>query len=185
MPRLMAFDNVTLDGRFAGPNGDLGWAHKDDPEWKAFVDSNASGDGRLVFGRVTYQMMASYWPTPLAHQTSPVVAERMSAMPKIVFSRTLSHTTWENTTLINDDLLSAVRRLKREPGEDMAILGSGSIVAQLTAARLIDEYQIVINPLVIGEGKALFEGVKDPVPLRLTKTRPFENGNVLLCYAPA
>ena len=185
MPRLMAFDNVTLDGRFAGPNGDIGWAHKDDAEWTAFVDSNASGDGRLVFGRVTYQLMASYWPTPLAHQTSPVVAERMNAMQKIVFSRSLSHTTWENTTLINDDILSAVRRLKREPGEDMAILGSGSIVSQLTAAGLIDEYQIVINPLVIGEGKALFDGVKDPVPLKLTKTRPFENGNVLLCYAPA
>ena len=185
MPTLMVFDQVTLDGYFASADGDMSWAHKSDPEWNEFVAGNASGGGRLVFGRVTYEMMVSYWPTPQAARDNPVVAKQMNAMPKIVFSKTLDKASWSNTTLIEDDPATAMRTLKKEPGENMVILGSGSIVSQLTQAGLVDEYQIIVNPLVLGKGKTLFATVKDRVGLKLTKTRAFQNGNVLLCYAPA
>lgn len=187
MRKLVAFIQVSLDGYFADAKGDMSWAHKgpEDAEWNSFVADNAKGGGQLLFGRVTYEMMASYWPTPLAHQQAPVVAEQMNQLRKVVFSRTLQKAAWSNTELIKGDLAAAVRALKQAPGEDMATLGSGSIVSQLAQAGLIDEFQIVVNPIVLGSGKALFAGVKDRVTLRLASTRSFGNGNVLLCYGPS
>jgi dihydrofolate reductase len=186
MRELVAFINVTLDGYFAGPNGDLGWAHegKQDTEWNAFVAENAQSGGQLLLGRVTYDLMASYWPTPQAMQNDPVVAEGMNNLPKVVFSRTLDKASWKNTKLVKGDMAAAVRKLKQEPGEGMAILGSGSVVSQLAQAGLIDEYQIVVNPVVLGEGKTLFAGIKEKLNLKLTRTRTFANGNALLCYEP-
>jgi dihydrofolate reductase len=186
MPRLISFTQVTLDGYFTGRNGDLSWAHEgqQDAEWNAFVTENASGGGRLLFGRITYELMVSYWPTPAARENDPVVAEGMNNLPKVVFSRTLDKASWSNTRLVKGDLATEVRKLKREPGEGMAILGSGSIVSQLAQAGLIDEYQIVVKPVALGEGRAMFEGIKQKLSLKLTKTRAFANGNVLLSYEP-
>jgi dihydrofolate reductase len=186
MRRLIAFTQVTLDGCFTGRNGDLSWAHEgqEDPEWSAFVAENASGGGELLFGRVTYELMASYWPTPAALANDPIVAEGMNKLPKVVFSRTLDKVSWSQTRLVKGDLTAAVRAMKQEPGEGMAILGSGSIVSQLAQAGLIDEFQIVVKPVVLGEGRTLFDGIKEKLSLKLTKTRAFTNGNVLLSYEP-
>ncbi len=184
MRKLVVFNNVTLDGYFVDMNGDMSWAHKDDAEWNAFVAENASGGGQLVFGRVTYDLMASFWPTPFAIESMPAVAAGMNSMPKVVFSRTMDQASWNNTKLVKGDLAAEIRKLKQEPGEGMVILGSGSIVAQLAPEDLIDEYQIVVNPVVLGAGKTLFEGVKERLNLKLTKSRAFGNGNVLLCYEP-
>jgi dihydrofolate reductase len=184
MRKLSVFNQITLDGYFTGANGDMSWAHKQDPEWTAFASENASGGGELLFGRVTYEMMVSFWPTPQALKTAPVVAERMNSLPKVVFSRTLDKASWNNTRILKGDLVTEVRKLKQEPGPGLALMGSGSIVAQLTQARLIDEYQIVILPVVIGKGKTLFEGVTDKLDLKLSKTRAFQNGNVVLWYDP-
>jgi len=184
MPRLVVFNQVTLDGYFADPKGDMSWAHKQDAEWNAFVADNAHGDSALLFGRITYDMMASFWPTVQATQTMPMVAERMNDLPKVVFSRTLKQASWKNTTLVKDDLATAVRRLKDGPGPDMVILGSGTIVSQLAQEGLIDHFQIVVNPIVLGHGKSMFDGVKEKLALRLTGTRRFGNGNVLLDYEP-
>jgi dihydrofolate reductase len=185
MRRLVSFIQITLDGYFADPNGDVSWAHKDDPEFKGFVEENASGEGALVLGRVTYDMMAKYWPTSLAKQNDPVVAEGMNRMPKIVFSRTLKDPAWSNTKVISGDVAGEMRRLKEESGPHMAILGSGSIVRQLTDAGLIDEYQVVVVPVALGKGKTLFEGIEQKLTLNRTKTRNFQNGNVFLSYEPA
>jgi dihydrofolate reductase len=182
--RLMVFNQVSLDGYFVDRNGDMSWAHKDDDEWRAFAASNASGGGRLLFGRITYELMQSYWPTPLAMQNDPVVAESMTKLPKIVFSRTLKDATWRNTRIIKGDLVEEVRKLKQEPEPDMAILGSGSIIAQLARARLIDEYQVVVNPIALGGGRTMFEGIKEKLTLKPTLTRTFTNGNVLIRYVP-
>ncbi len=184
MRRLILFEQVTLDGYFADERGDMSWAHKQDPEWTAFVGSNASGGGALLFGRVTYELMASFWPTPAALERDPVVAEAMNNLPKVVFSRTLEKASWKNTTLVKGDIAAEVRKMKNESGPDMAILGSGSIAAQLAQEGLIDEFLIVVNPTVLGKGKTLFAGVKEKLNLKLTKTRAFGNGNVLLCYEP-
>jgi dihydrofolate reductase len=187
MPILSSFIQVSLDGYYAGPNNDLSFAHKDpnDAEWNSFVEGNAKGGGALVFGRITYEMMASYWPTPLAAQHNPVVAERMNAMPKLVFSLTLDDVSWANTTLVKNDVAVEMRKLKEAAGPDMTILGSGSIVARLLEHKLIDGLQLVVCPLVLGNGKRLFEGVNDKLDLKLTSTRAFGNGSVVLSYAPA
>jgi dihydrofolate reductase len=186
MRKLLVFNQVSLDGYFVDAHGDMRWAYADptDVEWNAFVAGNTRGGGVLLFGRKTYELMASYWPTPAAAQANPLVAGRMNALPKVVFSRTLEEATWRNTRLVRDDPASEVRRMKSEPGDGMAILGSGTIVSQLTGQGLIDEYQIVVIPIILGWGRTLFEGVGNQMRLTLTDTRRFRNGNVLLCYQP-
>ena len=184
MRKLVVFNTVTLDGYFVDSKGDMSWAHKNDDEWNAFVSENASGNGMLVFGRITYELMASYWPTPMALQNSPVVAKGMNAMPKIVFSRTLDNASWSNTKLLKGDLATEVRKLKQEPGPAMVILGSGTIVSQLAQQNLIDEYQIALSPSVLGQGRTMFEGVKQKLNFKLTNSRAFRNGNIFLCYQP-
>ncbi len=187
MRKLIVFNHVTLDGYFVGVNGDFSWAHRgnDDPEYSAFVAENASGGGQLLFGRVTYDLMARYWPTPLADQHDPAVAAGMNSMSKVVFSRTLDLVLWSNTRLVKGNLVSEIRRMKEEPGPGMAILGSGSIVAQLAPERLIDEYQMVVDPVALGKGRTMFEGIQEQLTLKLTKTRTFKNGKVFLCFEPA
>jgi dihydrofolate reductase len=185
MRKLIVFNMVSLDGFFVDGKGDMSWAHKHDAEWNAFVSGNATGSGVLVLGRKTYELMASYWPTPMALQNSPVVAKGMNDMPKIVFSRTLDQASWNNTKLLHGDLATEVRKLKHESGPDMVILGSGSIVSQLAQQNLIDEYQLALSPIVLGKGRTLFETVKDKLTLKLTTSRTFGNGTVFVCYLPA
>ena len=109
----------------------------------------------------------------------------MNSMPKVVFSRTLDKVSWNNTKLVKGDIASEIRKMKQEPGPGTAILGSGSIVSQLAPEGLIDEYQVVVNPVVLGKGRTMFDGVKEKLNLKLTKTRTFGNGKVFLCYEPA
>lgn len=182
---LSAFMQISLDGYYRDAKDDMSFAHKppDDAEWNAFVKGNASSGGMLLFGRTTYDMMAAWWPTPMAAQAMPEVAAGMNAMPKVVFSRTLTSADWNNTTLVNDDLIAAVRQMKREPGPDMAILGSGSIVRQLADVGLIDTFQVAVNPVALGGGKSLLSGLAKQLDLVLTNTRVFRNGTVVLWYA--
>ena len=184
MRRLSVFNSVTADGYFTGENGDLSWAHKQDPEWNSFVAENSESEGQLLFGRVTYEMMAGFWPTAAAAQAFPVVAAQMNKLSKVVFSKSLDKATWNNTQLLKGDLVDEVRKLKEASGPHMVIMGSGTIVSQLTQARLIDEYQMVFNPIVLGSGRTMFEGLKDKLSLKVIKTRAFQNGNTLVCYEP-
>ena len=189
MARIVVFNHISLDGYFVDREGGMQWAHsrigKDDAEWNSFVTENAKGKAVLMFGRKTYDMMASYWPTPMALQSAHDVAEKMNNAPKVVFSKTMDKASWQNTRLVKGDLISEVRKMKQAPGEDMVIFGSGTIVAQLVHAGLVDEYQFALNPIALGQGRTLFEGIKDNLSLKLTKTRPFNNGNVMLWYVPA
>ena len=185
MPKVIVFNNVTLDGYYTGANGDMAWAHKHDPEWLGFVNENAKGDAVLLFGRKTYELMASYWPTPMAMKNDPIVAEGMNKQPKVVFSRTMKEARWSNTRLVNGDPVTEVRKMKNEPGNDMVIFGSGEIISQLAEANLIDDYQIALTPIIIGKGKTMFDGVTNKLNLKLTKSRPFSNGTVVLWYQPA
>jgi dihydrofolate reductase len=185
MQSLTAFVTTSLDGYFADASGDMGWAHKSDPEWTEFVSENASQGGTLLLGRVTYELMIRYWPTPMAKQQNPVVADGMNSASKIVFSRTLKEATWQNTTLLKSDLPGEIHKLKQQAGKGICILGSGTIVTQLAEARLIDELQVVISPIVLGKGKTPFETLKQRLPLKLLKTRAFTNGNVIHYYGAA
>lgn len=184
MRTLSVFNTISLDGYFTDADNDMSWAHADDSaDFNDFTSDNAKGGGVLVFGRITYDMMAGWWPTPAAAQAMPVVAERMNALPKIVFSRTLAKADWSNTTLIKTDPAAAIRKLKAEDEPDMLIMGSGQIVSLLAQAGLIDEYQFVIAPLALGDGRTLFDGLRAPIALKLTESRTFANGKVFARYA--
>jgi dihydrofolate reductase len=187
MRRLIVFNHVTLDGYFVSAKGEFNWAKtgNDDPEYSAFVAENASGGGELLFGRITYQLMASYWPTAIAAQHNPGVAKGMNSMRKVVFSRTLDQALWNNTRLVKDDIVTEIRKMKDEPGPGMAILGSGSIVSQLAPEHLIDEYQLMVDPVALGKGRTMFEGMREMLTLKPTRTRAFKNGKTFLCFEPA
>jgi len=177
MSQLTSFMQTSLDGFFADEHGNLDWAHTHDPEYDAFVADNARGGSALLFGRTTYDMMVSFWPTPMAAKQMPVVAERMNAMPKFVVSRTMKSASWANTQVLRS--IEEIAAKKRDA--HITVLGSGTIVRQLVEARLLDELQIVVSPLVLGRGLSIFE---KPASLRLLGTRSFQNGKVLLRYAP-
>src|SRR5260370_40329679 len=113
MPKLVVYNAVSLDGYFTDTKGDMGWAHKNDPEWQTFVSENASGGGQLLFGRD--DLMASFWPTPLAAQSNPIVVERMNSLRKFVFSTTLEKVSWNNTTLLERLPGGALTHLKAPP----------------------------------------------------------------------
>jgi dihydrofolate reductase len=186
MRRLNMFNSVSLDGYFTDSSNDMSWAHAggDDAEFQQFVAGNAKGGSALVFGRVTYEMMASFWPTPAAAQMMPEVAKGMNAAPKYVFSRSMKNAGWANTTVLNGDPAQEIARLKREGGPSLTVLGSGRIVKQLTAAGLIDDYQLIVCPVILGGGRTLFEGATDKPALKLANSQSFKNGKVFLHYTP-
>jgi dihydrofolate reductase len=185
MRSVMVFNMISLDGYIADAKGDMSWARQQDKEWNEFTQGNAKGDGLMLFGRKTYDLMAGFWPTPAATAMMPEVAERMNSAKKVVFSRSMETAGWKNTTLVKGDPVEAVRKMKAEAGEGMVIFGSGTIVRQLAGAGLVDEYQIAVVPVALGGGKTMFEGLEKPVKLRLTKHRVFGNGSVLLHYEPS
>ncbi len=181
MRTLRVFESISIDGYFTDAHGDISWAHasRQDPEFADWVGNNASSGGELLFGRKTYQMMEAFWPTPMAAAQMPVVAKGMNAARKYVASRTLEPT-WHNTTRLQGELVPAVRALKESAGPGIAILGSGSIAAQLGEAGLVDEYQFVIIPIALGGGRTVFSRRRE---LRLVDQRAFGNGNVVVTYA--
>ncbi len=185
MRKLLVFNSVSIDGYFVDASGDMSWSHTTDPEFNRFTQENAKGGGELLFGRKTYELMTKYWPTPAAKQNDPVVAEAMNSLPKIVFSRKMNKPDWNNTRLIKENIVDEIRKMKGESGPDMVIFGSGEIVSQVSDEKLVDEYQLVIAPVVLGKGRTMFEGMTKTLKLKLTSSRTFTNGNVFLCYEPA
>ncbi len=186
MQRLIVFNNVSLDGYFCDRHGSMAWAHaaKPDKEFSSFAARNASGGGSLVFGRVTYEMMAAFWPTEHARRQMPEVAAGMARMTKHVFSRGLNQPGWENTVVHRGNAAARLRALKAKPGRGLAILGSGNLVAQIAGHAVVDEYQLVVTPVVLGGGRTLFEGLKAPIGFALVESRTFRNGKLYLRYRP-
>jgi dihydrofolate reductase len=183
MGKLGVFNFVTLNGYFEGANRDLSW-HKHGAEESEYAAKGAKSGSTLLFGRVTYEMMASYWPTPAAIASAPDVAEGMNRSDKIVFSRTLKKADWKNTRVVKDNIVEEIKKLKHVSGKDMTILGSGSIVTQFAELGLIDEYLIMVDPVALGNGTPIFKNIKHKLDLKLTETKTFKSGVVLLCYQP-
>jgi dihydrofolate reductase len=174
---------ITLDGFFEGPNQDISW-HNVDDEFNEFAIDQLNEVDTLLFGRVTYQGMASYWPTEFAISSDPIVARLMNGLPKIVFSKTLDKAEWNNSRLVNENIVEEVLKLKGQPGKNIAIFGSSDLAVTLAEHGLIDEYRIIVNPVFLGSGTSLLKGIKDKLNLKLLKARTFKSGNVLLYYAP-
>jgi dihydrofolate reductase len=189
MRPIVFFMMTTLNGLYergrwdVDPTG-IDW-HATDEEFETFAADQLSQADTILFGRVTYEGMATYWPTPEAIANDPAVAERMNALEKVVFSRTLERVRWSNSRLAGEDVAGEVRRLKEQPGKDILLLGSSDLAVTLAAEGLIDEYRIMVNPVVVGHGKPVFAGLARDVSLTLLTARTFGNGNVLLTYAPA
>ena len=183
MRKLFSFNMVTLDGFFEGSNHEIDW-HNVDGEFNEFAIEQTGAVDMLLFGRVTYQLMASYWPTPDAIKNDPIVAGLMNRLPKIVFSRTLDKAEWNNTRLVKDHIAEEISKLKQQPGKDLALFGSANLMSTLMQLDLIDEHRIMVNPVILGSGNPLFKRAKDKLNLKLIRTRIFGNGNVLLCYQP-
>lgn len=183
MRKVTVFNFVTLNGYFKGPNGDISW-HRHGAEEGEYAAEGLQSGNTLLFGRVTYEMMASYWPTPDAIKNAPIVAEGMNNADKIVFSRTLKKAEWKNTGLVKENIVEEIRKMKQMPGKDMTLLGSGSILTQFAEQGLIDEYQLMLDPVALGDGTPIFKDIKHKLDLKLTGTRTFKSGVVLLCYQP-
>ena len=183
MRKLFSFNMMTLDGYIAGPDGDISW-HNTDEEFGKFANEQTGTADLLLFGRVTYDLMASYWPTEDAIKDDPIVAGQMNRSPKIVFSRKMARAEWNNTRVIKDHIDEEITKLKQQPGKDMALFGSANLMQTLMQLDLIDEHRIMLNPVVLGQGIPLFQGVRVPLKLKLVNTRTFRSGNTLLCYQP-
>ena len=185
MRKLVVFNLVTVDGYFAGPNGEIDW-HNYDDEMSAYSSKQMKSLGALIFGGTTYELMASYWPTPDGIKSEPIVAGIMNSIPKIVFSKTMSDVkdgpVLKHIAVSRDIKPEDIVKMKKQDGGDIAIFGSGTIVQQFTNLGLIDEYRLVVNPLILGKGKLLFENITKKLKLRLIDTKVFKNGNVLVCY---
>jgi dihydrofolate reductase len=181
--KIFSFHVTTVDGYYEGPNQEFDWPIVDE-EFNQFGLQQLDEVDTLLFGRVTYQLMASYWPTPAAEQDDPKVAAKMNGLPKLVVSRTLKDATWANTRLIRDDVAAELTKLKQQPGKDMVIMGSSDLTVSLLHEGLVDELRIMVNPVVLGDGKSLFRTAGSRIGLKLLRTRPFSSGNVLLTYQP-
>jgi dihydrofolate reductase len=188
MRKIVVFNNVTVDGFFAGPHGEIDWFKVDrDDEYEEFSRAQSKTGDTLIFGRRTYELMKSYWPTPEAIENNPAMAQVMNSIEKIVFSRTLQSVEegphWKNVRLLHEIKPEEIVELKDKEGKDIAILGSGTIVQQLSNLGLIDEYLLLVNPVILGAGKSLFADV-EKMNLKLLQARAFKNGIVWLRYQP-
>ncbi len=174
---------ISVDGYFAGPNEELDW-HVVDDDFNTYALEMLASVDTLIFGRVTYDMMASYWQSKAGVEDSLEVAQAMNALRKIVFSRDMQKANWNNTKVVNEIDAAAITAMKNEPGKDMVILGSGTIVQQLTDLGLIDEYRLIVAPVALGVGKALFGGIQKRLKLTLTGTKVLACGDVIMYYKP-
>lgn len=198
MRRIVMFNQVTADGFFASDDGNLDWVVPE-PELDREASKSLSGSDTILFGRRTYEMFAAFWPNavdaagmaPDPHapeQASPeigAIAVWMNDTPKLVFSRTLGETTWSNSRVVREFDPREIEAMKRGPGKDMILFGSGSIVSRLTEHGLVDEYQFLVCPVLLGTGRSLLGDVANRSKLDLLESKAYPSGNVKLRYALA
>jgi len=176
---------VSLDGYFEGPDHDLSW-HIVDIEFNDFAAEQMQEADTILFGRRTYQLMESFWPSQAGLEGDPVVARLMNKTPKVVISKSLGRVTetehWKNVRLIKENVVDEIKKLKNRPGKDIFLPGSNNLCVSLLEWGLLDELRLMINPVVIGKGTPLFQGIKQKISLELIKVRSFASGNILLHY---
>jgi dihydrofolate reductase len=193
MRRIITFNNVSADGYFAAPDGNLNWVINDDEIFMLSQERNPNVD-TMLFGRKTFELFEKAWRdnngvdphTQRESQAAKLIADGINAMNKLVFSNSLKNVTWKNSTLLGKLTKDRIDEVKRGPGGDIIMFGSGQIASQLTELGLIDGYQFIINPVLLGDGRLLLTHVKKPSRMKLLESRKFEkSGNVLLRYVVA
>jgi dihydrofolate reductase len=180
MRKVIVSNLVSLDGFYEGPNHELDW-HVVDDEFFFYAKDMLRDADTLLFGAATYQLIAGYWPTAPRDE----IADQMNSLPKLVFSKTLQSTDWNNSKLVSGDAAEEITRLKHLPGKDLVILGSAHLASSLLSQGLIDEYRVILNPVLIGNGKPLFPGLKQELRLKLSNTKQFASGVIALYYQRA
>ena len=184
MRRVIASIFVSLDGYMAGPTEDIHWVTDNfNADMAKYAGDLMDSMDAVLLGRVTYEIMAKAWPT-MTEATSPG-ADKMNTTSKIVFSKTLRNAQWgkwNNARVVKDHVADEIAKLKQLPGKDMVIYGSANLVQGFTELGLIDEYQLLVHPLVLGNGKRLWRELQHPVNLKLLRTEAFKNGVVVLYY---
>lgn len=181
MGKIIAYNFISLDGYYKGIDEDISW-HKHGKEEEQYSEEMLAQNKVLLFGRKTYEHMAAFWPIPAAGEMFPKVAAGMNAAEKIVFSNTLTETGWENSRILNGNIVEKMHTLRQSDVRDFAILGSGSIINLFTDHNLIDEYQLMVDPVAIGRGTSIFKGIKGDFQLKLSSVKTFDSGVVLLTY---
>lgn len=181
MVKIFEFNMMSLDGFFARSNGDLDW-HNVDNEFGDFAVRQLHETSRIIFGRVTYEMMACFWPFSSAKKADPVVAALMNKLPKTVVSKTLKTVLWNNSSLVQNNIKQEILKLKESSAKDIAVFGSSKLSVSMIRMGLIDELRIMVNPVVLGSGIPLFGGIEHQLDMKLVSTKPFKSGNVLLTY---
>jgi dihydrofolate reductase len=187
MRKIVLTEWVTLDGYTSGPNNDMGFVGESfSDEMGTYEDDIINTADTLILGRVTYESFAGSWPNvpdkPDVSEGEKAYARKLNSMKKIVFSKTLNKVEWNNSTLFHEINAEDIKRWKGEAGKDMLVYGSASIVQQLTNLGLIDEYQLLVHPIVLGSGKPLLKDIADTHRLKLLSAKPFGSGVVLLTY---
>lgn len=183
MRQMFVFMMVSLDGYHEGPNHELDW-HNVDVEFNDFATAQLDEADTLIFGRKTYELMASYWPTEENRQDDPLVAEKMNATPKLVISNTMKSADWEGTNVLGANFVDELRKRKAAPGKSLAVLGSSNLCVSLLEVGLIDDVRLMFNPVILGSGHSVFAGLSPRLKLELTATQKFKSGNVLNHYRP-
>ena len=183
MRKLSAFIFLSLNGYYKDGQNDISW-HRHGTEENEFASDSMQQGNILLFGRITYELMAGYWPAPMAIEQNADVAAGMNQASKIVFSRTLAKAEWHNTTIMKNNVIEEIRKMKETPGSDMTILGSGTVVSQFAAHHLIDEFALMIDPVILDKGTSLFSGIPVSQNLQLVNSRTFKSGAMLLQYRP-
>ena len=185
MRKLIVTMWVTLDGYIAGPNGELDWVTSGyDKDMGQYEDAVVSAADTLVLGRRTYESFAGSWPkvpdNPDVSEEERTYARKVNAMRKVVFSRSLPSADWNNSTLVREIVPEEIEKMKQVPGKDMLIYGSASVVQELTNLGLIDEYQLLVHPVILGSGKSLFSSIRDKVKLKLVEAKQHPASGVML-----
>lgn len=181
MRQLNSFIFLSLDGFYKDPHDNISWHHHGEEE-NQYAEESLKSNHILLFGRVTFEMMANFWTGAEAFRLFPGLAEGMNRAEKIVFSNTLQNVDWQHTTIWSGDILDKVKKLKSTPGKSFSMLGSGSIVRLFADAGLIDQYEVIVDPVAIGKGVSLFGGIQKKLEMDLIGSRRFSNGSVLLTY---
>lgn len=183
MRKIIVSEMISVDGFFAGLNGEIDWHHVNRAFNEHALEQLESAD-TLLFGRVTYDLMANYWPTENAVEDDPFIAEKMNEMEKIVFTKTRNNLDWNNTKVLNEINEEEILKIKNKEGKNILIFGSGTIISQLATLNLIDEYRLIVNAIALGQGKTIFAGIKERILLDPVEVKPIGLKNVLLRYIP-
>ncbi len=185
MRKIISFMHISLDGFVAGPNGEMNWI-KVNEEIFDYVGKRIKEGDTALYGRVTYQMMESYWPTagdqPNASKHDIEHSQWYKKVHKVVLSKTMKGTDLTNTTIISDNIAKEINKIKQQPGNDILLFGSPTATHSLIQENLIDGYWLFVNPIILGQGIPLFTGIKDKVKLKLLNTHKFDIGVTELNY---